>query len=463
MTPTNIDPSYREFVGAQVCRNPCLNGLASFLSGPHKPFGDISLALYAPSEIYMRRILCMEDIDSYSIEKLGTLLDINPLFFATYISTSFVGIDKSPSPPLIALFPSALASDDSLHLHYQRVINLPSFPGSSRNPYEFKSSGNILRSVRRLASLFGTHPGLVRSCCSILLKIIGLILVDSTDADLIIPSAPGTQHERHYERTPQVPIQGGFEDFAEMPKYSQFRLSAKSDSIPQKSSILQTILHYYRNPPPNFDSANPSIMALSYYPLKIVGAEWMTYIQLMSCYVKFYEYSFRGHEHRSAEADIIDLQRWRRRGKQSLHKLYLVELFMDKHLCPQPTKPQLNGDMKTIPYTTLREDFRYLSTQIEHYSRALEFILPVATTTMQLAEARRSIIEAANVRYLTYIALVFVPLTFASSLFSMQEGFIPGQGNFWIYATVAVPLMIVVLALSLVTSVVRGRWKQVLE
>lgn len=217
--------------------------------------------------------------------------------------------------------------------------------------------------------------------------------------------------------------------------------------------MLQSILHYYQNLPPNFDPANPSILQLSYYPLKIVAAEWMVYIQLMSCCVKTYEYSFKSCEHRSTEADVIDLQRWRRRSKQSLHKLYLVELFMAKHLGSQVATTIPNNDAQTVLYFTLRDDFRYLSTQIKHYSRSLEFILPVAATVVQLTEARRSIIEATNVRYLTYIALVFVPLTFASSLFSMTGDFLPGRGNFWIYAAVAVPLVVVVLVLSLIPNI----------
>lgn len=198
---SNMEPSYREFVRAQVYRNPCLQGLSSFFSNPYIPassvpvhcldffpshgtktiqrtmrleacLSDITHVLNTPPRTCIRRIMCIEDIDPYSIEKLGMLLDINPLFFATYIGTSFIGVNKAPSPPLIALFPSSFASTDSLHLHYQRVIKLPTSKGSQSGPYEFKSAGNIPRSVRCLMPFPGTQPGLVRGCCSILLKIL---------------------------------------------------------------------------------------------------------------------------------------------------------------------------------------------------------------------------------------------------------------------------------------------------
>lgn len=193
-----MNPSYREFVEAQVHRNPCFSELSAFLSSPYKSFdskpvycvdfpphigmkavqstmmldaclSEVSSVAKNPSAICMRRVICIEDIDSQSIEQLGAVLDISPLFFATYLSTSFKGIDLAPSPPSVALFPSQYTTNTSLHLHYQRAIRLPYSLGP-QSPYEFKSSGNIPRSIRRLAPLSSIQPGLIRSCCSILLK-----------------------------------------------------------------------------------------------------------------------------------------------------------------------------------------------------------------------------------------------------------------------------------------------------
>jgi hypothetical protein len=195
-----MNPSYREFVEAQVNRNPCLSGLASFLSTtPLKPYdnvpvscldfspeggtnaterrvtleeclSDISYAIGKPSAVQMRRVLIIEDISPYAVEQLGALLDIDPLSFATYINTSFAGIDKAPPCPSASLLPSRFTSSDSLHLHYQRVIKLPSSARYPQNLYHFKSFGNISRSIRRLTSISGTEPALMRSCCSVLLK-----------------------------------------------------------------------------------------------------------------------------------------------------------------------------------------------------------------------------------------------------------------------------------------------------
>ncbi|RDW85437.1 hypothetical protein BP5796_03762 [Coleophoma crateriformis] len=496
-----MKPTYCDFVKDQVERNPCLSGLANFLSTcPYSPadnrnvhchdytlegslesidrnmefeecLAGIACAIKEPAQTRLRRIVFVEDISPHCVEQLGTLLDIDPMFFSNYINTSFSGFDKAPPPPPLSLFPSRLTSKDSLHLHYQRVLRLNFSTGVLKDLYDFKSSGNVPRSVRCLASLSGTRPGLARSCCSILLKILNrkswicLVLMDSTSADLLVPTSSTSDTILSHERIPQVPFQGGFEDFEEPRKFSEYCLPTNLDNVTQKNSLHQRILHYYRNPPPNFDPANPSMLALSYYPLKVVAAEWMAYVLLMNSCIKFYEYSFRQFEHRSIEADITDLQRWRRRGKQSLLKLQAVELFIDKHLALQSTSPHLNNNVSLVndnnnPYATLQEDYRYLSTQIEQYSRSLESILPLAATIVQLTDARRSISEAVNVRYLTYIAMVFVPLTFVSSLFSMSNGFVPGQAKFWVYMAVAAPLMVVVLSFALITSInIRSWWR----
>jgi hypothetical protein len=195
-----MKPSYREFVVSQANRNPCLGGLASFLSTvPHTPSDtvsvccldfplgdgaggterqmklgecllDVSSAIMRPSEMCIRRILLIEDIKPSMVEQLGVSLDISPLFFATYISTSFTGIDKAPPCPPVALFPTTFTSNDALHLHYQRAVNFPVAKGDYSTPYEFKTSGCVPRSIRRLPTLSSTQPGLIRSCCSILLK-----------------------------------------------------------------------------------------------------------------------------------------------------------------------------------------------------------------------------------------------------------------------------------------------------
>jgi Mg2+ and Co2+ transporter CorA len=68
----------------------------------------------------------------------------------------------------------------------------------------------------------------------------------------------------------------------------------------------------------------------------------------------------------------------------------------------------------------LLDDFEYISNKIEIASRRLENMLPVVTSLVQI------------MRRLTILALIFVPLGYVSSLFSMDEHNMPGSDHFWV-------------------------------
>jgi hypothetical protein len=60
--------------------------------------------------------------------------------------------------------------------------------------------------------------------------------------------------------------------------------------------------------------------------------------------------------------------------------------------------------------------------------------------------SHRSVSEASDVRRLTYIAIVFIPLSFIATLFSMGDDFLPGKTNFWLYWVTSIPITLLVLA-----------------
>lgn len=199
--------------------------------------------------------------------------------------------------------------------------------------------------------------------------------------------------------------------------------------------MLSTLLHYFRHGPPDFKTADPSILSLSYYPVRIALAEWMLYTHLMSRYVKHYQYSLQTDKGHLYDNDIVDLQRWRRRSKQTQHKLLLLTQFINAQL------PQEDDNADTQRWCRTLRDIQFVHSEVKYHKNSLEQMVLVATSMVQLR-------DAANVKRLTYIALVFVPLSWVASLFSMAEDFIPGHKWFWVYFATAVP-MVFVLLLSL--------------
>lgn len=79
-------------------------------------------------------------------------------------------------------------------------------------------------------------------------------------------------------------------------------------------------------------------------------------------------------------------------------------------------------------------------------ANALESLNPIITSLVQLMNSHRSVSEASDVRRLTYIAIVFIPLSFIATLFSMGDDFLPGKTNFWLYWVTSIPITLLVLA-----------------
>jgi hypothetical protein len=184
--------TYRDFVKSRMKNNPCLAGLDSFLGTTHTPlatsrtigyidyyrsnaeakaFRSVPTADIAsiPSDIRGRVILA-EDIDARTIELFGAALDLDPVFFASHVTTDFHDLENAPPPPSLALFPSQLASRDYLHIQYQQILALNSEEATKDFPYKLKTRSNIPRNVRRLPGLEGRQIALGRACCSLVVK-----------------------------------------------------------------------------------------------------------------------------------------------------------------------------------------------------------------------------------------------------------------------------------------------------
>ncbi|KAL8313007.1 hypothetical protein RB597_005714 [Gaeumannomyces tritici] len=484
--------SYEDFIVARSRTNPCINGLARYVKQP--PFASASRLvvvdypanenkLPTPQEITapelskllawpnlftigsrpQMRIVLVENIQPQALIILGQILEVDPVFFAGHVDTDFQDIEKAPLPPSLAFFPSQLAEKGFLYVHYQQVIDLGNSSTFDTLPYALKTDSSPPRNVRRLPPLSGRQLALARGCCSMLSRRMSdgswicLILVDPP-----INSVIATVNAGNITKHTSKPLHGGFEDFVQPAPFSSFEAATGNidrnlQDPPHQRSMLGSLVHYFVNHRrlQGFSAnAMPSnVLTMGYYPIRIALAEWVLYTHLASRYVKFYEYTLRDVHIRLHDSDIVDLQRWRRRCKQSQHKLALLVEFVH-HWRPHKHQEQRLGDDNDIDkqqqlWDLVLKDIGFLQSQLRDHSHSLEQMIPVATAMVQLLDSRQSIAQSANVTRLTYIALVFVPLSWVAGLFSMSERYSPGgNGEFWVYWATALPLLLVVLLLS---------------
>jgi hypothetical protein len=232
---------------------------------------------------------------------------------------------------------------------------------------------------------------------------------------------------------------GSFEDFRAPESYSTFKRSPSGDTW-NKASMMESIIHYLQAcPPPGLDLTSPSVLSIGYYPIYITLSEWNIYNFLISRCSKHYQYSDQLKAGRLHDELLLDLQRWKRRSRSSHRKLNILRDVISSHILP--------SDYAAV-WNSVLNDINYLRDQLHDYSQSLEQMVMVATSLIQLLDSRRSILEAINTKRLTFLALVFVPLAWVSSLFSMSDGYSPGHDLFWVYFATALPVLAVVLLLS---------------
>ncbi|EED23182.1 conserved hypothetical protein [Talaromyces stipitatus ATCC 10500] len=483
-----MDTSYSDYVTALARQNPSLKRLSDFLRHQLRTScnslvtyveigttGDVGIAQETSttklidlvnSGLNKSIIVTVENIHPDDVESLGSCLDIDPFFFCGHIAPSYADIERNPLPSLLALPPSRLVSGSFINIHYQKLLDLGDEVALSRVPYDLALMANVTRSVRRLPALSGRSIGILRACTSLIKKDlpggvwISLILIDPTSEILVHPIR-GIHDIFFGPIIPQSPRRIATETFCK-PSYAEHQSASSGNRNIEPLKPSEEPLSFFHASNLRWRGGNPSILALAYNPIQAVVQEWILYALLMGRYVKYYEYSSETVQMRREsfeEYDIIELHRWRRRSLQSLHKLGIVRRFVEHWASKEKN---LSLDMGVTNKATTQEesviwnlligDIKYVEEQIMQHARSLEALNPIITALIQLADTKRAISQAEDTRRLTYIAIIFLPMSFLTGLFSMSEPYGPGSDRFWIYWVVALPLtafIIVVLVLDL--------------
>ncbi|KAI9775220.1 MAG: hypothetical protein M1839_001338 [Geoglossum umbratile] len=403
-----------------------MEGLIQMLQSPYENSGNV-----------LGRMLIVEDLTADVIELLGSSLEIDPLFFASHLHTSRSG--KTAKRPDTRLLPSATKHLKFLSTIYHRPISF----ATDLVPFKLLCDANVWRKVGAWPAPGSVSVGFTQRAFSTLVNVnncgiwFGLALVDPPVRNTFFMD--GREQQR-----PKTPVlfhseqfQGGYDAFP-------FTRPSSNDGThsPPRYSLFDDLIYYWTEELPSvFDPRAPAILSLSYYPLKIIVAEWMNFANVMHYTVENLEFSIEGLstaplELQRLESDLAHLQGFRRRTVDSSNKMNSL-VYAVKSLTPEP--PSLET------WESLLGDIEHVIYRIDMYSRRLDALVPVLSSYVQVAESRRSMVETKSITRLTYLALVFVPLTFVSSIFSMSEDILPGKKNFWIYFAVAIPLMVVVL------------------
>lgn len=459
--------SYKALIEAKCQSNPALLNLQAFLSAsaisPHseqiisqkffsvgqrttrtklttsqiaKEVHDNPQLNNATSHNKIGQILIVENISKETMAELGSCLDIDPMFFASHIHSAWRNLD-SLSPKFCEL-PSQTKAQNFATFPYHRSLV---FPDINREDYKLLRLLNIRRKVIVLPPIQGRRIGLAQHCCSVMIvpgrknTWLGLVLVDSPMQDNYI-SFRGKQEM--YIKTPCTTL------FHGTPEGLQMSCIPNLNTISRDRSLLEKLLESWESSAQDFAQNDLNLKTLSYYPLRLIATEWVNYIEVVRV-------SLRNNSSppSNTTASPEDLERiksavtsassWPRRVASSTVSLRRSVLFIKKHS---------RLDDNSTNWEALRDDYEYITASLVQHGEQLQTSVLSVTMFLQLLESRRVSSETKHVSRLTVLALTFVPLSFVSSLFSMNEVFSPGGPLFWVYFVVATPLLITVFILA---------------
>lgn len=209
-------------------------------------------------------------------------------------------------------------------------------------------------------------------------------------------------------------------------------------------SVLEELLDSWESATHHFSQTSLSLKELSYHPLRLIAAEWVNYIEVIRVSLRNNSSPPSGIASSAGDLErfqgaLISASSWPRRVASSTVSLRRSTLFIKQHSQPED---------KSTYWEALQDDYDYLSASLIEQGKQMQATVLSVTAFLQLLESRRASLETKQMSRLTVLALTFVPLSFVSGLFSMNEVFSPGGPLFWMYFAVATPVLIFVFVVA---------------
>jgi hypothetical protein len=232
-------------------------------------------------------------------------------------------------------------------------------------------------------------------------------------------------------------FQDGYVDF--IPTVSP-RVAAEKPKHPH-SSMLRDLVHYYKNHADLFqieDWADPTRSSL--FVKKIVAAH---YLQLVD-YIKAMLPSL---ELRLTTAWVEEQEQWK--SLQTISRRcgnYRDDIEDTLLSLGYPVDTLDSG--RRVDWTDCQKDFQYVYFRLKILKERADTLMQSMTGLASIAGNRQNLEEAKRVKRLNLLALLFVPLAFTSSLFSMQDDYAPNKESFWVYWVSALSVVALTLIIT---------------
>lgn len=235
------------------------------------------------------------------------------------------------------------------------------------------------------------------------------------------------------------PFQGGYADFVPPRRLKPGELP--NDAQHPHKSMLYDLVYYYESKShllTETEWEDPSQSAI--FLKKIVAAH---YLQLAD-YIKVMLPSL---ELKLATAWVEEQEQWKalqtisRRCGNYRDDIEDALLSLGYAL-ESPTQRESKGNCKRFDWKDCEIDYQYAYLRLKVLKERADNLMTSMTGFASIAGNRQSLDEAKRVKRLNLLALLFIPLAYTSSLFSMQDNYAPNKPQFWVYWVCAIGVVI---------------------
>jgi Mg2+ and Co2+ transporter CorA len=191
--------------------------------------------------------------------------------------------------------------------------------------------------------------------------------------------------------------------------------------------------------------------ALSIPILSLVAAEWLTVLDYITTALTKIEWELESPDYRKEDPsglDSLDSAVERLHPLRRLIPTYrrFVKEALITILAPANLGSSPQGGICHLQ--KLRTEFESILDRIDRLQIRTQNIINLATAIISIDENKRAMRMNKNLVRVTYLAVIFVPVQFVSSFFSMTPDLSQLSQTFWIYFCVAVPLTALCLTIA---------------
>ncbi|KAK6950908.1 hypothetical protein Daesc_007436 [Daldinia eschscholtzii] len=415
-----------------------------FVSGQPAPIisyiktpGSLAESLRQPAVAGASRLYVVEDLSRDVIECLGMELDIDPLFFREHINDYTWYNTRDPWVELPDL---DIVSRD--RPYFRLTYNQPRYFKTPESFKEAERQAGRFNVLRRLDADDGHESpfdeksatvALVRSKASLWIRpakadqqAIGVLLID--------PSI-----------TEGYPLWRGYRPFKNSPTpNNQTRYN-----VPPKTNLFEDLIFWIQQTSQqDIDAIENNPKAMAFRILEIICAEWLTLSRYITARLGQIEWEIESPKWFDIQKQ--ELQRESINFNMSLKKLHTWRRRLPTYSAMvADTRAKLfpdssPGSKRRDCIDDLQKDFAIVADHIKDLLSRTERIAAVATAVAAIEESRRAIEQNKTLGRLTYLAVIFAPLSFVSSFFSMSTNVSELTGTIWIYFCVAIPVSLLV-------------------